>query len=126
MRIRTVKPQIILIACLVIIHYLSAPSTRERESVCAVCTVCVCAVCVYCMCVYCMCACLSVCWATRQTHTSRCLHRHETFAKRHRLALSPTYTACLPFPIPLTLTLHHYICLFLFGTCSVCLSLAFN
>lgn len=52
MRIRTVKPQIILIACLVIIHYLSAPSTRERECVCAVCTVCVCAVCVrVCLCV---------------------------------------------------------------------------
>lgn len=42
MRIRTVKPQIILIACLVIIHYLSAPSTREGESVCVLSMYCMC------------------------------------------------------------------------------------
>jgi len=37
MRIRTVKPQIILIACLVIIHYLSAlkqPTYTEYVSMC--------------------------------------------------------------------------------------------
>lgn len=59
MRIRTVKPQIILIACLVIIHYLSAPSTREGESVCAVCVLCALYVCALYVCL--LYVCLSVC-----------------------------------------------------------------
>lgn len=115
-------------------HYsLFKCAQHERERVCVlcvycVCTVGVCAVCVCTVCVCCMCVCLSVCWATRQTHTSRCLHRHETFAKRHHhlsLSLPLTQPACLALS-PLPLPLLHYICLFLTASLSVCLSLAFN
>lgn len=69
MRIRTVKPQIILIACLVIIHYLSAlkqPTYTEYAIECPYIHICMCA---------CMhkCECVSgpAKLAVRQTHTRK-------------------------------------------------------
>lgn len=96
MRIRTVKPQIILIACLVIIHYLSAPSTRERE-------------CVYCMCMCCMCVCcvsvyICLCVGQPARHTQAAVYTDMKLLPND-IIISPslplTRPACLPlFPSP--------------------------
>lgn len=121
MRIRTVKPQIILIACLVIIHYLSAPSTRERE-------------CVYCMCMCCMCVCcvsvyICLCVGQPARHTQAAVYTDMKLLPND-IIISPSlsHSHGLPaFPYsPLPLPLLYYICLFLSATLSICLSLAFN
>lgn len=115
MRIRTVKPQIILIACLVIIHYLSAPSTREGESVCAVCTVCVCAVCVFTVCER-----VCLCVGQPARHTQAAVYTDMKLLPNGTVSLS------LPLTLPACLSLSPSHSLFFITSVSFFLALALS